>query len=239
MDFSLPRPRALSRLVPSIPGSVAVLWRHATNRWVGFHERRRGYPSTRALSEFLDYYAGLYQDRGPDPRAFAALLRRNGRPFLANPFPEGNPDHYLYHPGGLVLADLEAVLSGVARKWRAPLASRSPEPPADASAPPWPTLEQAQVAQQRHASGVEAGWALDAGVCWGLVLMEAGSLDWLRVRVHPDNLAWATVEALRHSPWGRWGVNPRRVLSAALDKGVLSPQVASAWFPEWVPGRPA
>lgn len=222
----------MSPIVAKKKPSVAASLRRWRDCWVGFWERRRPFPSQRASAEFLAYYAGLYQERGPNPTEFGVVLRRNGRPFLANPFPESEAVHYLYHPDGLVMADLESVLDGLATQWNTPPVD-NPNPQDDAAQYSWPTIDEADHARQLDQRETEKDWALTAGVCWGMVLLEAGNLEWLRERVHPDNLAWATVQALRKSPWADWGVDPKKVLAAAVDKDVVPKTVADGLFPEW------
>ena len=201
---------------------------------VGFVERRRPFPSDRATAEYLAYYEGLYQERGPNPLAFRVMIRRNGRPFLTNPFPEGDPDHYLYHPDGLIMADIEAVLGGLANHWEK-LSSKSEETSPDDSSPyQWPSIDEADRARRQDVLETEARWAKLAGVCWAMVLLEPGPLDWLRERVHADNLAWATVQALRTSPLVEWGVNPHEVVAQAISSGVLPARVAKELFPQWL-----
>lgn len=135
------------------------------NAAVGMMEKRRAYPSDRARKEYLDYYAGLYQDRGPNPAHFQEMLRRNGRPFMANPFPEGTREHYLYHPEGLVLADLEAILGNQVQDWKV-TKEPSGEPEEHAK---WPTIDEAITAQEGRLLEVEREWALlggCAGACF-------------------------------------------------------------------------
>lgn len=189
-------------------------------------EKRRAYPSDRARKEYLDYYAGLYQDRGPNPAHFQEMLRRNGRPFMANPFPEGTREHYLYHPEGLVLADLEAILGNQVQDWKV-TKEPSGEPEEHAK---WPTIDEAITAQEGRLLEVEREWALLGGVCWGMLLIYPGSLDWLKERVHADNLAWATVHALNTAPWRGWGVRRAKVLTRALEHNLFSEKVANRLF---------
>lgn len=206
---------------------------------MGMVERHRSFPSDRASAEFLSYYEGLYQEKGPDPAQFRALLRRNGPPFLSNPFPEGMPEHYLYHPDGLIMADLEAVLGGLAQHWEK-LSDRDAQCDAkeqEDSAYVWPTIFQADRARQLEILATEGQWSRVAGVCWAMVLLEAKSMDWLRARVHSDNLAWATVQSLRSSPLEEWKLCPASVLSAAVDHGVLPARVAAELFPQWMPSE--
>lgn len=205
-----------------VPARRSRLW----NAAVGMLEKCRPYPSDRARQEYLDYYAGLYQDQGPNPARFRELLLRNGRPFMVNPFPEGSPEHYLYHPEGLGLADLEAILESQAQDWKA--MSKSPQEPEKGAR--WPSIDEAISSQNNRLREVEREWALQGGVCWGMLLMHPGSLDWLRERVHTDNLAWATVHALNKSPWSKWGVDRSRVLSRALEHNLFSQRVAESLF---------
>lgn len=208
---------------------------------LGRLERCRDFPSDRASSELLAYYEGLYQERGPNPNEFRVLLRRNGRPFLSNPFPEGQPEHYLYHPDGLVMADLEAILGSLANQWGKPSSTDTdaPEGKILKSQYEWPSIYEADRARQQDILETEEGWSRLAGVCWAMVLLEPGSLEWLQSRVHGDNLSWATVQALRASPMKEWGVDPALVVSAAINHRILPVRVARELFPQWADSQGA
>lgn len=199
------------------------------DRWVGFWERRRQLPSPRAWEEVLSYYEGLYQTKGPDPAAFRRLILRNGVPLWNNPFPEGEARHFLYHPDGLVLADLEAILEDLAHDWQQKAPDETAEmvdPETEEEFPSWPTMEKAlelreleKIRQQRH-------WSRLSAVCWGMVLLHATHLDKLKEKVHEDNLAWATVHAWKVAPWQVWGIEKKEVLGAAVKWGILTEKVS-------------
>jgi hypothetical protein len=196
------------------------------DRWVGFWESRRLSPSPRAWAEALDYYGSLYQTKGPDPEAFRRLLTRNGVPTWRNPFPEGEAQHFLYHPEGLVLADLEAILEDLALNWKNQQEGvpEEKEPP-DEFLTQWPTMEEALQLRELETTRRMRHWSRLSAVCWGMLLLQAKNLDGLRERVHEDNLAWATVHAWKVAPWEMWKVDPARVLEAAVRLGVLSEKV--------------
>ncbi len=201
----------------------------------GFFERRRkGPPSSRAWSEMLDYYAGLYQDHGPDPERFRRLLRRCGVPQCRNPFPEGEAQHFLYHPDLLVMADLEAVLNDLVLTWNdedrarkqkrsAPVSVAPEAPPADPDE--WPDLSQAMRLRDLEVARQTREWSRLAGVCWGLVLLDGQSLQPLMALVPKVNLGWAAVHAFRTAPWAEWGLVPEEVLKAAQGHGILPAEI--------------
>lgn len=195
----------------------------AQDRWVGFWERRRGVayrPSPMAWKEALAYYEGLYQDRGPDPLAFRRLLVRRGTPDWKNPFPEGMVEHYRYHPEGLMLADVEAILGEVLNAWKPPPVS--PELPLGVELGEWPTLEQATQLRLEEQIKEERSWGHLACVCWGFALLNGEPLRETISKIHADNLTWATVHAWRHVDWSAWGVSGEQVLRAASGLGILS-----------------
>lgn len=209
--------------------------------WVGFWERRRSSPSARAWSEVLDYYSGLYQSKGPDPKLFRRLIHRNGAPLWRNPFPGGEAQHFLYHPDGLVLADIEAILEDLAEEWQAQqsrqgsLAKRvEGESAAIAESElrmlqgRWPSMREAVELRELETRRQQRHWSRLSAVCWGMVLLEAKDVSMLRETVHEDNLAWATVHAWKVAPWSLWAIDPSQVLDAAVRLGVLSDKARSS-----------
>lgn len=196
---------------------------------VGFQERRRnGPPSSRAWEEMLAYYAGLYQDRAPDPGQFKRLLRRCGVPQRANPFPEGEPQHFLYHPDLLIMADLEAILDDLVLEWdeenKPP--RLNPSPPADVEeTEEWPDVDQAMRLRELELQQQSREWSRLAGVCWALALLDGQPLTALVEHVHKANLALATLHAWRTAPLSQWGLDGEKVLRAALKHGIVPADV--------------
>ena len=238
MTFQAPSPVRLSSSVEVEEESahettlrgVRHRFQGLADRWVGFWESRRPSPSPRAWAEALGYYGSLYQTKGPDPEAFRRLLIRNGVPAWRNPFPEGEAQHFLYHPEGLVLADLEAILEDLALDWKSQQEGSPGEGQADEKAlddflTQWPTMEEALQLRELETSRRLRHWSRLSAVCWGMILLHAKTLDGLREGVHEDNLAWATVHAWKVAPWEMWNVDPTRVLEAAVRLGVLSEKV--------------
>lgn len=230
MTSEAPSSMPLSSFVDSDQDASAVYplrgmrhrFQHLADRWVGFWESRRSSPSPRAWAEVLGYYGNLYQTKGPDPEAFRRLLTRNGVPTWRNPFPEGEAQHFLYHPEGLVLADLEAILEDLTLNWgdQQKRVSDEKEPP-DEFLTRWPTMEEALQLRELETTRRRRHWSRLSAVCWGMLLLHAKNLEGLRDRVHEDNLAWATVHAWKVAPWEMWGINPAHVLEAAVRLGVL------------------
>ena len=197
--------------------------------WVRFWSRRRPSPSPRAWSEFLAYYEGLYQERGPDVAHFQRLLRRHGIPAWANPFPEGDERYFHFHPHGLIVADVEAVLEDLVRAWNVqggpgllgdPTVATVRAEVLDASSA-WPTLDQAEELRRQEQRRSQHEWAADAAVCWGMILLQGASLVPLKGWVDSENLAWATSHAIQIAPWDRWGLSPKTVIDAAHGHGLL------------------
>lgn len=222
MMASFPAAEASAASLPApswVRSRVAAL----QDAWVGFLERRRPHPSRRAWDEALDYYEGRYQTRGPDPAAFRRLLARNGVPAWPNPFQESEARHFLYHPDGLLLADIEAVLESLMASWAAvPGAPALPPPEAeDAFDVAWPTMEEALSFREEDLRRERREWCKDAAVCWGMVILAASSLESVKKVVHEDNLSWATIHAWQTAPWARWGIDSRKVLSRAVGLGIL------------------
>jgi len=198
---------------------------HAADRWVGWVERRRkGLPSPRAWSEMLDYYAGLYRERAPDPAAFKRLLKRCGLPVCHNPFPEGEAEHFLYHPDLLVMADLESLLDDLVTSWQEKEVASGGE----AKVPPtleafeWPDVNQAMQLRELEISRQAREWSRLAGICWGLALLDGQPLTALFSAVHKGNLGLATIHAWKTAPWADWNIDPAAVLNAAERHGILA-----------------
>ena len=196
----------------------------------GFLERRRkGPPSPRAWAEMLDYYAGLYQERGPDPKQFRRVLRRCGIPQCSNPFPEGEAQHFLYHPDLLIMADLEALLSDMMDHWaeqeKAPGSAPQEVGVEPLSPDEWPDVGQSMRLRDLELARQAREWSRLAGVCWALVLLDGQSLVPLLSQVHAANLGWATIHAWKTAPLTEWGIESAAVLNAAQEHGILPAEV--------------
>lgn len=200
------------------------------DRSVGWWEKRRqargAGPSLRAWREASAYYSGLYQDRGPNPAAFRRLLMRCGTPDWANPFPEGDAGHFLFHPLGFLAADLETVLEAVQDVWSKSLPSALPSQGAD-STDDWPDLASSQEAGQQARRQTDREWGQLAGLCWALAVVEGTGMPRLRQQVHADNLSLAVWYATEHVPLETLGLTKSGLVTAAIQHGLVSPQ--SAW----------
>ena len=213
-----------------VPARPVPSWLMKGVDWaVGFQERRRsGPPSSRAWEEMLTYYAGLYQDRGPHPRQFKRLLRRCGIPQVANPFPEGEPQHFLYHPDLLIMADLEAILDDLVLEW-----DEQNKPPRSVESPAgtpegndeWPDVDRAMRLRELELQQQSREWSRLAGGCWAMGLLDGQPLSGVVERVHRANLGLATLHVWRTSPLSEWGINGENVLKAALKHGILPANV--------------
>lgn len=163
-------------------------WRGRIEQW---HQRRHGRPSRRAVDEWLAYYQGLYRGHEPQPVLFARLLGRNGTPDWPNPFREGDPGYYDFHPEGLLSADLEAILRGIQQDWAA-VRHRSEE-------------------VERHRQS--------ARLCWALVVSRSDSLGHVMRRTHVANLNLATVDAASAAGLSALGLTPETVMAGAIARG--------------------
>lgn len=175
--------------------SLRDRWEHLMDGWLGrreqWHQRHGQRPSLRATDEWLAYYQGLYRGHEPQPDLFARLLRRNGTPDWPNPFREGDPGFYDFHPEGLLSAEVEAILRGIQQAW-GPKRQRSEE-----------------VDRHRHI----------AQVCWALVVVGPDPLSHLSRRVHVSNLNLATVDAASSKDLERVGLTSEEVMAAAVRRG--------------------
>lgn len=202
-----------------------------SDRLKGFWERRRkGPPSAGAWEEMLSYYEGLYQERAPDPERFMRLLRRCGVPQCPNPFPEGEAQHFFYHPDLLVMADLEAVLNDLVLEWSEQDNANTPSVAQEVPLEPlaedeWPDVGRVMRLRELELARQSREWSRLAGVCWALVLLDGQSLAPLKDRVHKTNLGWATIHAWRTAPLAQWGLSSKDVLNAAQAHGILSAKV--------------
>ena len=57
-------------------------------------------------------FCALDADSGPlDLLAYADALRAGGIPDLGNPWPQGEDEHYLIHPGGFICGEIDSALA--------------------------------------------------------------------------------------------------------------------------------
>lgn len=174
--------------------------RHLQERW---YQRRHGRPSVRAREEWLSYYQGLYRGHEPQPALFQRLLRRNGVPDWPNPYREGDPGYYDFHPEGLLAADLEAILRGIQQDW-GPRRERS-----------------AEVERHRQA----------ARLCWAMAVTSTDPLSHLVRRLHVANLNMATMDAASSSRLGEAGLEAQDVVASSVQRGWQPDHLAKAWNP--------
>lgn len=212
----------LGRLATGAKQSLTHAMQGLCDRAWGVLERVRPVrwgTSRRAWREVLAYYDAHEQD-GPDPAAFRRLIRRNGLPDWANPFHEGQEEHYRCHPLGMLAADVELILEA----W---FMDVEPEH-ASASAPAatWPTLAEShrRERQERHRQRVSK--QARARVCWAMAVA-SGGLSRLRSVLHPDNLMAATTDAVLRGDLEPWGLSAPKVWRSAGRQGLVptsSPQ---------------
>lgn len=169
-------------------------------RW---YQRRSGRPSGRAREEWLGYYQGLYRGHEPQPALFRRLIQRNGVPDWPNPYREGDPGYYDFHPEGLLAADLEAILRGVQQDW-GPRRDRSEE-------------------VERHRQA--------ARLCWALAVTSADPLNHLVRRLHVANLNMATMDAASSSHLAAAGMTSQDVVDSSVRRGWQPAALAKAWTP--------
>lgn len=195
-------------------------------------------PSPRAFQEFLSYYTGLYQTRGPDPLRFARLLARNGLPDWVNPYPESAAEHYEFHPQGLLAADVDYLLQAIEEDWAGKENAR-PVPPvfpdsvmatgqsrlsasAGHTARQWPSLYGADAGRESDRLREHVLWRAEARKCWALAIVAAyrqqmeGSVPFAHLlrEVHPDNLWLVTVDAYQNLPERAADTDPASVTRA-------------------------
>ena len=197
--------------------------------WVGVREKRSARsqgPSSRAWEEMLSYYNGLYQSHGPDPVRFERLLLRNGVPVWPNPFPEGVAQHFDFHPDGLLLSDLEAILEDLSDFWHQQEPGEEDSPVVESNPAYWPQMQEILHLQEIDRLRCRREWRKIAGVCWGLALIRMRNTEWIETRVHADNLTWATIHALKTAPWKTYGVSAKEVLEAAIRLNLLPDTIA-------------
>ena len=203
----------------------------AADAWVGYRESRASRtmgPSSRAWREFLSYYNGLYQSQAPDPYEFGRLLVRNGVPTWPNPYAEGANEHFDFHPEGLILADLEAVLADLSESWAQQQGDAEEEhtPAEGGLSLEWPPMQEVLRLQELDRLRCQRQWRKIAGVCWIQSVLKLKDLQWLRARVHEDNLTWATIHALKTAPLKAYGLSGTKALAAALRLGLLTQKIA-------------
>lgn len=174
--------------------------RGVQERW---HHRRTGRPSPRSRDEWLGYYQGLYRGHEPDPALFRRLMIRNGVPDWPNPYREGEPGYYDFHPEGLLAADLEAILRGIQQDW-GPRRDRSEE-----------------VEHHRQA----------ARICWALAVTSPDPLGHLSRRLHVANLNMATMDAASSSRLETVGLAAQDVVDSSVRRGWQPDRLARAWAP--------
>lgn len=206
------------------------------DKWVGLKEKRRhkkgkGF-SKRALSEFLDYYKDLYQEKSPDINKLYKLLIRNGTPDMSNPYSEGNLSFYSYHPMGFIVADLEVLLSGMVdsiedsdnelehiqnnvfhrdeKKWLSVSEFLEDE-------------EKDKKIKKEH----DQHLALQS---WALILALGDSIDNLKKEVHIDNIEIATIETIlivkiEDLPHG---ISIEKIINGAMKFGILNEHFADS-----------
>lgn len=222
-------PSSFDPASPSVPGrpNAVQVWK---DRWVGWWEKRRQRagrgPSLRAWREASAYYSGLYQDRPPVPSDFRRLLIRCGTPDWANPFPEGDAGHFLFHPMGFLAADLETVLEAVQEVWSQNMPTIGSPDTASVSEE-WPDLATSQEAGHQSRRQTDREWGRLAGVCWALAIVEGTGMPRLRQQVHLDNLSLATWYAAEHIDLEQWGLTKQQLIASAIKQDIVSPQ--SAW----------
>jgi hypothetical protein len=195
-------------------------------------------PSPRAFQEFLSYYTGLYQTRGPDPLRFSRLLTRNGLPDWVNPYPESAAEHYEFHPQGLLAADVDYLLQAIEEDWAGKENERPVPPafpdsvmatgqsrlsaPAGHTARQWPSLYGADAGRESDRLREHVLWRAEARKCWALAIVAAyrqqveGSIPFAHLlrEVHPDNLWLVTVDAYQNLPEGSADASPAFVSRA-------------------------
>ena len=181
----------------------SMLFRWLSNiqdHWVGWRERwyqkRRGRPSMQAQDEWWRYYEGLYQGKSPDVQKYARLLRRHGVPDWINPYGIGEPEHYEFHPDGLMLADVQAVLMGLQIHWGLI------------------TLDEDTQTERRIQRQL-------AAACLGLAFALGKTMPIMSARVAQENLALVVMEAALTNLQA-FGVKPMNVLNGAVRAGVLA-----------------
>lgn len=175
-------------------------WQRLTDALVGWQDawarRGRQRPSYAAQEEWWAYYQGLYQEHDPDLFMFDRLLRRRGVPDWVNPYPMDDEAHYDFHPDGLMLADIQAVLLGVRARWSVERGD--------------PT----EIALLKHHGEM-------AAACMGLALAR-GKARWPITRAHvgAENLAMVVTEAAL-ADLTAYRVSPVQVLQGAVRAQLL------------------
>lgn len=157
-------------------------------------------PSSRAVDAAVQYYSGLYQDKDPDPEGFALLVSEHGVPDWPNPYPTGEPEHYLLHPDGFMFADLQAILEDILD----PVAP--PEDPAVEDR----YGERARVLHRSHMASL-------ARQCWAIALARASGLERIARTVHPDNLSIVNMDVMMHVQRNDWPHAPAQ----KVQEGVI------------------
>lgn len=203
------------------------------DRWVGWWERRRQSkgqgPSERAWAEALDYFAGRYRERWPDPKVLARLVRRNGTPDWSNPFPQGHPQHYDYHPDGLLMMDITVLLEGMMQTLDDSAAHLDEsETPRNRDQVEWITLEDAVHDNEHDARARSQAQQRLAMVSWAMVLAWGNGLSRAWQAVHRDNLTAITIETLLVLDPSPWGLTLPKIAAGAVAAGLINLPMAQA-----------
>lgn len=212
---------------PSLPAPALHWWNRAADAVLGWVERHRPVhwgPSRRTWHEVMDYFS-LHAQEGPCPVRFRRLLKRNGLPDWANPFPEGAAEHYTFHPLGLLAADVSLILEAWTQKNlpHSDAASEEEGLKKLGDGVLWPTLSEAAAERWREQRQHDRQARAQARVCWAMVLM-AGAPWRLRDTVHPENLVAATLDAVLRGDLASWGLSPQQVWTEAVRHGIVPPR---------------
>lgn len=209
-------------------------WRESVgDHWIGWRERRhqaRGQgPSERAWDEALEYFAGRYRERLPDPKALARLVRRNGTPDWSNPFPEGHPRHYDYHPDGLLMMDITVLLEGMMQAMDDSVADLDEiDTTLSRDQVEWVTLEDAVRDNEQDARRRSQNQQRLAMISWAMVLAWGNGLDRAWHAVHRDNLTAITIETLLVLDPKPWGLTLPKIAAGAVAAGLINLPTAQA-----------
>lgn len=163
-------------------------------------ERKESGPSSDAVDAAVAYYAGLYQDKDPDPVLFLDLVSAHGVPDWPNPYPVGENDHYLLHPDGFMFADLQAILEDILDPGGVQME--------DAAEDRYGTRAQ-ELHRQEMASA--------ARHCWAIALATASGLERIAKTVHTDNLSIVNMDVMMHARNNQWEHAP----AEKVQEGVI------------------
>ena len=113
---------------------------------VGLREKkfrlRHDTSSPRAWEEWSGYYRDAHDRSADDLARFKRLLYRNGLPDQPNPYQPYSEEYFMFHPMGLIFADLEVLLSSLISAAGGEGEKKRGDEGVCAALSEWPTMEE-------------------------------------------------------------------------------------------------